>query len=400
MNDLSTNIAAFCAELRTKYRFSIGQAEAHDALRALETIGVQDEARVRSALRLVCCGTLDETLVFDRAFDAFFRPAARGAAQPPDTARHTRPGREKLPRTAERPADRPKSAAAEGPEGDGGTPAAYKAGRDAPDEGTAWQTLRARYSPLAAAQSTQLELHDHTPMLTAASRVISALRLGRSRRWKALDRGGRFDLRRSIRASLQTGGDPIDLRFLGHPRRNPRFVVLIDGSRSMSEQTGAVIAFARALCERSARVSVFVFSTELRDVTLQLRSTKPAGGKLADLGGAWGGGTKIGLNLDDFVVRHGPRLLTPDTLVVIFSDGLDTGDVPLLERAMRNIDGRSAGIVWLNPHAEAPGFAPTARGMRAALPFVMLLAAAGDAAGFAALADRLGRTARIVGRRR
>lgn len=93
-------------------------------------------------------------------------------------------------------------------------------------------------------------------------------------------------------------------------------------------------------------------------------------------------------------------MLTFDTVVIIFSDGLDSGDVPRLERAMRNIDRRCAAVVWLNPHAAEPGYRPTARGMRAALPFVTLLAAANAARGFNLFAQRLAQSTRIQGRPR
>lgn len=259
--------------------------------------------------------------------------------------------------------------------------------------------LRARYSPAVGRGSPlEIDVVELDSMRSAADRLVRSVRLGRSRRWKSLDRGTRFDIRRTMRASLETGGDPIALRFLGHPLRNPRFVLLIDGSRSMAEHTRSVVTFGAALCERAARATVFTFSTGLRDVTRDLRDLLQAGTAPADLGEAWGGGTRIGANLARFVDESGARLLSRETLVIIFSDGLDVGDVPQLARAMREIDRRSAGIVWLNPHAEAPGFAPAARGMRAALPFITLLCGANDAHGFTKLAERIARTARIRGR--
>jgi uncharacterized protein with von Willebrand factor type A (vWA) domain len=236
-------------------------------------------------------------------------------------------------------------------------------------------------------------------MRVAAQRLLSAVQLGRARRRQPAKRGDRFDIGRTLRASLETGGDPVALRFLGHPHRNPRFVVLIDGSRSMAEHSAAAIAFAAALCDRSARAHVFVFSTALRDVTRDLRAAMHADSDLRELGEAWGGGTKIGANLAHFVAEHGARVLSPESLVIIYSDGLDAGDIPQLEGAMRDIDRRSAGIVWLNPHAAASGFTPASRGMRAALPSIALLCAANDAAGFERLARRVAQTSRIRGRR-
>ncbi len=168
----------------------------------------------------------------------------------------------------------------------------------------------------------------------------------------------------------------------------------------MAGHTAAITAFAAALCERSARAHAFVFSTALREVTRELRDAMSHSTDLAALGEAWGGGTKIGTNLARFVSDYGPHLLSPDTLTIIFSDGLDAGDIPQLERALREIDRRSAGIVWLNPHAAAPGFTPSARGMQAARRYIMLLDCADDARGFARLTARIGRLPRLRGRRR
>jgi uncharacterized protein with von Willebrand factor type A (vWA) domain len=399
-SDLSTNVAAFCGVLRAEHDFAIGHREAHDALCAIEAVGISDRERVRSALRMVCCGTHAQTLAFDRVFEAFFLDPRRGLAQTEHAPRHTRPGSEK-PEAAARVQ---RSAASkqtddERHEGTAGSAARRRAIPDQPDESTAWQMLRARYSP-AAGGGTPLEIDvaDLTPMRFAADRLMRSVRLGRSRRWKAMDRGSRFDIRRTMRASLETGGDPVTLRFLGHPLRNPRFVVLIDGSRSMAELTPAIVTFGAALCERSVRAKVFSFSTGLRDVTRDLQELVRAGTMPADLGEAWGGGTRIGANLARFVDEHGARLLSPETLVIIYSDGLDVGDTHALTRAMREIDRRSAGIVWLNPHIGTPGFAPTASGMRAALPFITLLCAANDADGFVKLAGRIARTPRIRGR--
>ena len=393
MDDLSTNIAAFCRFLRDEHAFSTGHSEAHDALRALEAVGVEERSRVRAALRLVCCGSPDQIAVFDRAFDSFFLDPDRGLPQPAYHPRHTRPGRERPDRPMPpAPADDASMSAG------GGTLLERQPAGDAPDDATAWQILRARYSPDAARPVAPPLVADRdAAMLAAAAHVIAGVQLGRSRRWRAVERGRRLDLRRTMRASLQTGGDPVDLRRRGHPLQ-PRFVVLIDGSRSMSDRSSAIVAFARALCVCSSRTSVFVFSTALRNVTRELRSAHGENAHLASLGDAWGGGTKIGASLITFLAEHGARSLSPDTVFVIHSDGLDVGETDKLERAMREIHRRSAGVVWLNPHAGAAAYAPTARGMRAALPYVTLLAAANDSRGFEALARRLAQTTRFRGR--
>ena len=218
--------------------------------------------------------------------------------------------------------------------------------------------------------------------------MIARLHLVRSLRWKPQARGERFDLRRTLRASLRTAGDVVVPHRLGHPLRDPRFVLLLDGSRSMAEHGPRMLQFAYALCRRTRRVSVFLFSTKLRDVTRKLRDAgRGARYRLDDLGEAWGGGTRIGASLTECVRKHGAHL-GDRTFVIVISDGLDVGDIPLLKHAMRELSRRCAAIAWINPHAAEPGFTPSASGMQAALPYLNLLASIDELRGLANLERR------------
>ncbi len=336
------------------------------------------------------CTSPAQVAEFDPVFDAFFT-GPRGVPQPNLTSRHTRPDRSTAPRP-EQP--RGPSAAPRAPRTPSDDPRATGERRPSTglsDAATAWQTLRARYSPAVVrdAAAPVVPAAGLDAMLTAANRLIASLRMARSRRRTPQRSGSRVDLRRTLRASVATAGEPLVLHRSGPARRGARFVVLIDGSRSMAEHAGPMLQFAYALCRRSRRARAFVFSTGLREVTAELREPARAGRALGDLGDAWGGGTRIGASLLAFVHAHGARLLTPETLVLIFSDGLDAGDLDALARALRAMRAQSAGIVWLHPHAESTGFAPTAAGMRTALPYVTLLAPARDAPDFAELAGHV-----------
>lgn len=367
--DLLSAMLAFAAMLRLEYDIPAGHPQAHEALRALDEIGIEDEDRVRYALRSIFCSKQEHLERFDRAFDVFFRNIARGVAQPRMAHPHL-----------------------EEDAGHAGTPKR----REPEEEQTAaqaWQVLQARYSPAAASasQAPIVPAAGLAEALADASRLVAGLRLGRSRRWKPHVRGKRFDLRRTLRASLQTGGDPARIRTLGHPLRNPRILLFLDASRSMSQHADEMLQFAYALCQRSHRTGVFVFSTALREVTRELRRPlHEAKLPLEALGEAWGGGTRIGACLLDFVRTYGARM-DADTLAIIASDGLDVGEIPLLERAMRELSRRCAGIMWLNPHVGEPGFAPSARGMQAALPYISVLLDAGDLQSLGTAARRIRR---------
>jgi len=390
-------VLAFYALLRERDGFAIGHREAHDALRALDCLGIRDADRVRTALCAIACASPEQIAIFDRAFDEFFLTPERGLPQSAYRPRHTRPGTpaaqsDGRPEREERgePHDTDDGASAQSPARE------HRVTDTHDDDATAWQLMRARYSPTAAlAPSPAISAEGLGAMEAAARKVVRSVRLGRSRRWRPQPHGRRFDVRRTLRASLQTGGDPVVLHRLGPPPRSPKFAVLVDGSRSMSTYAESVLSFAYALGRASVRARTYLFSTELIDVTRILRKATP-GEPLPDLGEAWGGGTRIGASLARFVREYGAQALDDQTLVIVASDGLDAGDGVLLGRAMKEIARRAAAVVWLNPHARSRGFAPTAGGMRAALPFVDVLDAATSASDFERIADRLARGGRRV----
>jgi uncharacterized protein with von Willebrand factor type A (vWA) domain len=249
------------------------------------------------------------------------------------------------------------------------------------------------YSPLDADALDAPELpRVERAWRDAARSLVRRLHLGLSRRWLPASQGRRFDLRRTWRAALQTGGETLSPRWLRRPRRAPRFVLLVDGSRSMSAHTRVALQMAVAMASATMRIEVFTFSTGLQRVTDEVR--RAAAGerrRLDDLHHAWAGGTSIGACLRDFLRRFGERLVGRDTVVVIASDGLDVGAPNLLRDAMRELQRRSAGVIWLNPLLETEGYEPTAGGMRAARPYVTTFTSVNDALGLV----RLSRSIRI-----
>lgn len=393
--ELSRRVLEFFALLRERHGFSTAHREAHDALRALDLLGVSNRARVRAALRTVACSSPEQIAVFEQAYDEVFL-ASGGTEQGLYAPRHSRPG-EPGEQRADAPSQQRSSepdAEPEQAEGSAGPARERRLTDDQSDAAQSWLAMLARYSPQqAAGEPPAIALRDLEAMESAARKLVRSVRLGRARRWTPQPHGSRFDLRRTLRGSLQTGGDPVALHRLGPPRRAPRFVLLLDGSRSMAEHGLLLLQFAYALGRATRRARTYAFSTELCDLTRTLEKARP-GAELPILGESWGGGTRIGASLARFVREHAARVLDQQTVVIVASDGLDAGDAPQLESAMREIRRRSARVVWLNPHARSRGFTPTASGMRSAAPFVDLLDAALDAADFERVAVRLARAGR------
>jgi uncharacterized protein with von Willebrand factor type A (vWA) domain len=383
------NLAAFVDALRRDHGFRIGPGELRDAARAINVIDLSDEQAVRHALRPILSSTLADTLAFDQAFTAFFFPGPAGVRQ--DQMSSTR--RERGPGAEGREADA--AAAPHAPHPDdvsvernagGGPLTPSESTEDAVDEASLFAP--STYSPLEADNIEAPELPRVARAWRDAARaLVRRVQVGVSRRWQPAARGRRFDFRRTLRASLQTGGEALTARWLHRPRRTPRFVVLVDGSRSMGDDARRALQIAVAMASVTMRIEVFTFSTALRRITHDVR--RAAAGEWRCLDGlehAWAGGTSIGGCLRDFLRRFGERTVGRDTVIMIASDGLDVGEPETLRDAMRELHRRSASVVWLNPLLETLRYEPTASGMRAARPFIDTFVSVNDAAAFARLA--------------
>lgn len=389
--NLPDNLAAFCAALRRDHRFRIGPRELQDAARALELTAIADQRAVRNALRPVLSRTVDDVRAFDRAFDRFFL----GYRLPTPDLERAEAGRRHQASAATTPLNssderEARLETAHLPDSDDFSPSdiAVREIADIDDDAPAG-LLRASYSPLAA-EGTSLDLEPlDDAWRTAAAALMSHVRLGLSRRWRRAARGRRFDFRRTLRGSLHTGGDVVTPRWRARPRRRPRFVLLIDGSRSMESSTRPALHTAVALTAVSRETETFAFSTSVRRITRQVRLAAAGRRQRLRLQQAWGGGTTIGACLNGFLRGFGERLLSPNTIVIIVSDGLDVGGSTLLRQAMAELSRRAAALVWINPLVATPGYEPSATGMSAARPFVSVLTAVDTPAALSSLPRRI-----------
>jgi uncharacterized protein len=387
--DITQNVLGFCAILRLQ-GFTIGPEETQDVLRALNAIDVGDFKQFRAALQMVLCSTHEQEKLFDILFRAYFLLTPNKEV-PPEAQALADAGqddeeKEEAPQKSKTPKERPPQEETS----EGSSLGEIEASNDQEDS-NAGAVLQTHFSPFASKLETPVSISQEgaDEMLEAARELVNRVRLGRSRRWKAMTHGRRYNFRRTLRKSLQTGGEAIKPAWFGHPLRKPSFVLLLDGSRSMAGYSDRLLQFAHALSQRSSRVEVFLFSTELKRVSASLRRAKRQAPNLTDLGEAWGGGTKIGLCLHSFTQQYAAGMLDRDTLVIIASDGLDTGDLKPLETAMRELHRRAASVVWLNPLLSTKGYEPSAGGMKTALPFIDTFTTAEDAAAFSELAQEI-----------
>ena len=213
-----------------------------------------------------------------------------------------------------------------------------------------------------------------------AQRLISALRLSTelrpSRRTRPARRrsGDHPDLRRTFRQNVRHGGVPVERAWREAVPRPRRMVFLLDVSGSMESYSRGLARFAHAAVasRRSGRVEVFTIGTHLTRVTRELSRRDPeaalrsAGRAVTD----WSGGTRLGDSIREFNDVWGVRGMARGAIVVICSDGWDRGDPDQMQAEMARLARVARRVVWVNPLKASPGYAPLARGMAAALPYV------------------------------
>jgi uncharacterized protein len=358
-DDLIVHLARFGAALRA-HGIAAGLGDEIDATRALTLVDLFDRAEVRRAFHIAFKIRPRDRAEFDALFDSLW------AAAPADA--HLRESLRSRAAGGALPRGRASEGDRRGVEQD--------ETRRLPGDTSApgyTSDVVLRRKPFE-----QCSPRDLAEMERLLARLAPRWAARKSRRLIPVRGRGHPDLRRSFRRAIGTGGEMIALARRGRALDDPRVVVLCDTSGSMDVHVRFLLAFVLALKRIARTTEVFAFNTSLTRLTPFLSPGK-IGRTLERLAADvpdWSGGTRIGESLTAFVERYQPIYVTPRSVVVILSDGLDRGDTTLVAGAMRAIRAKARRIVWLNPLAGDPRYEPTARAMQAALPFIDRLAPA------------------------
>ena len=324
----------------------VGPGRVQDALRGLDVVELESQEDVYWTLRQTLVSRQDELDVFDRAFRAWF---LRSPVEAPGRVilRHVEP--ELVSRSS-------------GADDDGG-------------EST-------EDSPLALGASPRERLREKdfaemTPdEFRQAKRLIAEIAQARprrtSRRRYADPRGDVLDIRRLIRRSLRTGGDPLERPFRARKSVPRKLVLVCDVSGSMALYTRALLLFLHAAVGSGPGVEAFAFGTRLMKLTRELARRDPEAALERATAEAvdWGSGTRIGASVRELNDVYGRQALTRGAVAVVLSDGWEREDNALLGREMARLQRAAYAVVWVNPLKGSPEYLPLAGGMRAALPFV------------------------------
>ena len=353
---LPENILHFARSLRDA-GLPVGPGAVLDAVSAIEATGFNQRQDFRAALHAVFVKKHEHTLIFDQAFDIYWR--RKGFL-------------EKLIAMMS-PQARP-DAKPQKPEA-GATRIADALFRNAPrqDKPKPQLDLDAR---LTMSGAEILQTRDFAQMtaeeIALARKLIDRLAMPDdrrpTRRYAAHRNGRRIDPRRSFRGSLS---GIIDLEMRSPRLKPPPIVALCDISGSMAEYTRLFLHFLHALGERR-RVSTFLFGTRLTNVTRALRRRDPdeALARCSAEAKDWSGGTRIGASLHAFNRDWSRRVLAQGAIVLLFTDGLEREGVEELSAEMQRLHRSCRRLIWLNPLLRFDGFSAKAQGLRAMLPEV------------------------------
>ena len=343
----------------------VGPGRVADALKGLDVVELPRQDDVYWTLRQTLVSRREDIEAFDRAFDAWFlgstvRPPAPATPPPPERGQR-RKGAPPGP----------------GPELDGG------------------ETSLGAWS-----EDELLRTKDFAAMtpeeFARARKLIQAIAVARpqrrTRRLRPDSKGRALDVRRLVRASLATGGDPVDRAFRSRSTVHRKLVLILDVSGSMEAYARPLLLYLHAARGSGRAVETFAFGTRLTRLTPELGARSPevafeaAAARVRD----WSGGTRIGTSLKAYNDEWGRRALTRGAVVVVLSDGCERGDASIVAAEMARLARQAFAVVWVNPLKGHSEYEPLAAGMRAALPSVDRFLAGHDIASLEDLGKVLG----------
>jgi len=383
---LADNIMMFGRTLRSA-GLPVGPGKVLDAIRAVEVNGITNRADFYWTLHAVFVNRQDQREIFDQAFHVFWRnprllERMLQMILPEFRADQVDEDREEMNRRVAEAMTPPKSPN----EREGEDPEEENIDFDASMTWSDKELLR------------EMDFEKMTAEEVArAKAVVRDMRLPimevPTRRFRANPNGHRVDLRRTLQATMRTGGDEIPLQHKKRRTRHPPLVTLCDISGSMSKYSRMLLHFMHAITNDRDRVHTFLFGTRLTNVTRYLRSRdvdealEKVGAQVDD----WSGGTRIGHCLHQFNRYWGRRVLTQGAVVLLITDGLDRDVGDGLATEIERLHKSCRRLIWLNPLLRFDGFAPKSLGVRAILPYVDDFRPVHSLTSLQDLADALGR---------
>ncbi|MEC7650551.1 MAG: VWA domain-containing protein [Pseudomonadota bacterium] len=362
----------------------VGMPETELALRSMAMVDIGRPEELRMALKAICAGDSETHGRFDDLFDAYWHNSGHTRQE------HRRTHDHKPDKSSFSNLSRFMSQQDTGETGDTDTP-------DNDNHGEADSDGEGKLVSTEVVNNDKKDLRefllpeDQAAAERAARRIAAAIRYRRSRRRKAARKGDMIDLRRIIRRSVSSGGEPMQLLRKRRPDRPVHLVAILDVSGSMTLYARVFLAFLRGLIDVDQRADAFLFHTSLMCVSDALRDsdTLRAVNRLSMMAQGFGGGTRIGHCLEQFTSQYAGRMLGRRSVVIIMSDGYDSGGSEKVGPALEKLKRRGCKLVWLNPLIGWKDYAPVAASMAAAMPYLDRFAPCNTLESLAALEEDL-----------
>ena len=360
--------------------FNVGIQESVDSQRLAASIDVTNQRQLRIGLKTLMCSSVGDWERFDTVFDAYWK-----REQPRQNTQASIGGKAPRQSALAEPRQHGDGAMFDIPDANALDVQGASDGNLGHGGASATESINTRnFDQL----SNAAELRS---MEELAERLARRIRQRLLRRQRIDRRGERVDMRSTARASLRYGGIPMLLSFRRRRRQTPKLVLLLDVSRSMSVYSYLFLRFARGILGAFKGADAFAFHTRLVHIgeTMREPGRRKMREKMALISAGWDGGTRIDKSLEAFNRHYARNVLGSRSVVIIVSDGYDTGEPEELCKQLRRIKRRSRRLIWLNPLLGNENYRPSTRCIMAALPLIDIFAPAHNLESLSALEQHL-----------
>ncbi len=200
--------------------------------------------------------------------------------------------------------------------------------------------------------ATRTDLVNIEHVIEPLTRKLAA-RLARRRK---LSHRGRLDFRKTVRASLATGGVPVEPKFKTVRPHRPEIMLLCDISGSMATFARFTLQFTYAMATQFSRLRAFVFVDAVDEVTDFFKPGIDFGEAIVRIGSeadvVWlDGHSDYGHAFEQFLAKYG-RELTPRTTLIVAGDARNNYRDPRAQYLAEVADAVES-VYWLNPEPRA-----------------------------------------------
>jgi uncharacterized protein with von Willebrand factor type A (vWA) domain len=349
---LADNLTAFARTLR-RAGVPVDASRMALAQQATLCVGLDHKQDVSAALEAVLIAREEDRNVFRELFDVFFRdpevankllaqmlPSAEGQAEPI--------------------AQRPRVAQALSP---AKAPSSQSASDDQKIDLDAAMTA-SNLVRLRQADFNALGAQEYLLVQRLAREIALPIPWVPMRRHRPGNRGAQLNWHKAMQEAARNDGEVLALNRWQRLRKPLPVLILIDVSGSMERYARLLLAFLHAATHGQGRRDVFAFGTDLTDLTDAFDQADPddmlnfAASRIQD----FAGGTRLGDSLASLRRKHSKRLLGRRTVVLLITDGLDTGEPDTLSSELDWLKRHTRSLFWLNPLLRFDAYEPIARG--------------------------------------